>query len=82
MGFWRGVGRSVNPYTGVKTFFEGMDELTTAVEQMEQENARLDAEADRRARKDAENEALVQAQFGMSVDELLKQEYQKMFGGK
>ena len=62
MGFWRGVGRSVNPYTGVKTFFEGMDELSTAVEQMEQENARLDARANR--------------------DELLKQEYQKMFGNK
>ena len=62
MGFWRGVGRSVNPYTGVKTFFEGMDELSTAVEQMEKENARLDARANR--------------------DELLKQEYQKMFGNK
>jgi len=65
MGFWRGVGRSVNPYTGVKTFFEGMDELTTAVEQMEAENARLDAQT-----------------AGVSVDELIKQEYQKMFGGK
>ena len=65
MEFWRGVGRSVNPYTGVKTFFEGMDELTTAVEQMEAENARLDAQT-----------------AGVSVDELIKQEYQKMFGGK
>ena len=65
MGFWRGVGRSVNPYTGVKTFFEGMDELTTAVEQMEAENARLDAQT-----------------AGVSVDELIKQEYPKMFGGK
>jgi hypothetical protein len=44
MGFWRGVGRSVNPYTGVKTFFEGMDELVTFNEQMESENARLDAQ--------------------------------------
>ena len=44
MGFWRGVGRSVNPYTGVKTFFEGMDELDTAVEQMEAVNASLDAQ--------------------------------------